>query len=79
MLIGKYSPADLDMYLKQSQTFNELTLTELELDRLITQEMKNKTGKPLFTNTTAYLTKISQGNFFYKRYAEYIQQGSSTN
>ena len=60
----------LDTYLRQSQALNSLSLAELELDKLIIKEVRTKNGTCLFDDTTSYLTKITQGNLYLKRYAK---------
>ena len=69
---------NLDAYLKQSQTFDSLTLSELELDKLIISEVQNKIGRPFFNNASIYLTKITQGNLFYKKYARKLQRSTQS-
>ena len=60
----------LDTYLRQTQTLDSISLTELELDRLIISEVAKRSGMNLFDNTTTYLTKITQGNLYLKEYAQ---------
>ena len=48
-------------------------MAELELDRLIIREVAKRSGTRLFDNTTTYLTKITQGNLYFKKYAQETQ------
>ena len=63
----------LDTYLRQTQTLNSISLAELELDRLIIREAAKNKGAHLFDNATTYLTKITQGNLYLKKYAQETQ------
>ena len=63
----------LDTYLRQTQTLNSISLAELELDRLIIREVARRNGTHLFDDTTTYLTKITQGNLYLKKYAQETQ------
>ena len=60
----------LDTSLRQTQTLDSISLTELELDRLIISEVAKRSGINLFDNTTTYLTKIAQGNLALKKHAQ---------
>ena len=60
----------LDTYLRQTQTLDSISLAELELDRLIISEVAGRNDIDLFDNATTYVTKITQGNFYLKEYAQ---------
>ena len=64
---------NVDLYMKSTLQTRTLSLSELELDKLIIELSSNLTGKPLFNKTNLYLTRISSGNMYLQNYAHHAE------